>query len=193
MRGIEQIPLVYDALMAVNDRIGLWKLRAWLTAGVTGRVLEIGCGTGRNLPRYPRGVTVIGADPSFDALRTAKRRAPSTVLVCAHAEALPFRDGSFDTGVMSLVLCSVQNPSAALAEARRVLRRTGSMRLLEHVRSESRWRARLQDLVQPAWTRLTGGCHPNRDTEGAVRAAGFRIDDRRANGNLRRLVARKAD
>jgi ubiquinone/menaquinone biosynthesis C-methylase UbiE len=191
VRGIEQIPFVYDALMAVNDRIGLWKLRAWLTAGASGRVLEIGCGTGRNLPRYRSVASVVGVDPSLDALRRARRRAPSATLVCASGEALPFRDASFDTAVSSLVLCSVPNPSAVLAEARRVLRLTGSFRLLEHVRSESRWQARLQDLVQPVWTRVTGGCHPNRDTEAAVRAAGFRLDDRRVNGNLRRLVARK--
>ena len=191
MRGIEQIPLVYDALMAVNDRVGLWKLRTWVTAGASGLVLEIGSGTGRNLPRYPRNATVVAVDPSLDALRRAKRRAPSALLLCATAEALPFRDESFDTVVFSLVLCSVPSPQAALAQARRVLRRTGSLRALEHVRSESRWQARLQDFVQPAWTRLTGGCHPNRDTEAAVRNAGFRIDERRVNGNLRRLVARK--
>jgi ubiquinone/menaquinone biosynthesis C-methylase UbiE len=112
-------------------------------------------------------------------------------LVCASGEALPFRDASFDTAVSSLVLCSVPSPSAVLAEARRVLRHSGSFRLLEHVRSTSRWQARLQDFVQPVWTRVTGGCHPNRDTEAAVRAAGFRLDERRVNGNLRRLVARK--
>ena len=191
MRGIEQIPVVYDALMAVNDRLGLWKLRAWLTGAASGRVLEVGCGTGRNLPRYPRGAAVLGVDPSLVALRRARRRVPSALLLCADGEALPFRDASFDTVVSSLVLCSVANPPALLAETRRVLRGTGSLRLLEHVRSQSRWHARMQDFVQPAWTRVTGGCHPNRDTEGAVRAAGFRIDDRRVNGTLRRLVARK--
>src|SRR5207245_642943 len=118
MRGVEQIPLVYDALMAVTDRIGLWKLRAWVTAGASGHILEVGCGTGRNLPRYPRGVRGAGIDPSLEA----------------------------------------------------------------------RW----QDFIQPAWTRVTGGCHPNRDTEGAVRRAGFRVDERRSNRNLRRLVARKS-
>jgi hypothetical protein len=90
------------------------------------------------------------------------------------------------------VLCSVSSPAAALAETRRVLDDNGSLRMLEHVRSESAWKARWQDLIQPLWTRVTGGCHPNRDTERAVRGAGFRIDERRANRDLRRLVARKA-
>jgi ubiquinone/menaquinone biosynthesis C-methylase UbiE len=192
VRGIEQIPILYDGYMAVADWVGLWKLRAWLAAGCTGRLLEIGCGTGRNLPHYPPGTRVIGVDPSLDALRRAGRRAPAALLVCASAEALPFRGGAFDTIVSSLVLCSVPSPLQALAEASRVMKDSGSLRLLEHVRSESPWRARWQDFIQPAWTRVTGGCHPNRDTETTVRDAGFRIDERRANRDLRRLVARKA-
>jgi ubiquinone/menaquinone biosynthesis C-methylase UbiE len=190
-RGIEQIPLLYDAVMAVTDRIGLWKLRAWLTAGASGRTLELGCGTGRNLPRYPRAARVVGLDPSVDSLRRARSRALTVPLVCAKAEALPFRSGSFDTVAISLVLCSVPDPAAALAEVRRALRDPGALRLLEHVRSERRWQARWQDFIQPAWTRITGGCQPNRDTEAAVRRAGFRVDERRVNRNLRRLVARK--
>jgi ubiquinone/menaquinone biosynthesis C-methylase UbiE len=191
-RGIEQIPLLYDAVMAVTDRIGLWKLRSWLTRGATGRVLEVGCGTGRNLPRYPPAARVTGIDPSLDSLRRARRRGPDVPLVCATAEALPFRPGSFDTVAISLVLCSVPDPALALAEVRRVLRDPGAVRLLEHVRSERGWEARWQDFIQPAWTRITGGCHPNRDTEAAVLRAGFRVEERRANRNLRRLVARKA-
>ena len=193
MRGLEQIPRLYDGFMAVADRIGLWKLRAWLTAAAKGLVLEIGCGTGRNLLRYPEGTRVFGVDPLLDSLRRAKRRAPSAMLVCASGEALPFRRGSFDTAVFSLVLCSVSDPGAALAEVRRVLRDPGALRLLEHVRAERRWEARWQDFIQPAWTRITGGCHPNRDTEAAVRRAGFQIDERRVNRNLRRLVARKTE
>jgi ubiquinone/menaquinone biosynthesis C-methylase UbiE len=192
VRGVEQIPLLYDGLMAVTDRIGLWKLRVWLTAGAKGRLLEIGCGTGRNLPRYHSGTRVFGADPALDALRRATRRSRDAILVCASAEALPFRGGAFDTVVSSLVLCSVSSPIAALAEARRVLDDHGSLRMLEHVRSESPWKARWQDFIQPLWTRVTGGCHPNRDTERSVRGAGFRIDERRANRDLRRIVARKA-
>lgn len=192
MPGIDQIPFVYDAMMAIFDRIGLWKLRAWLTAGAAGRSLEIGCGTGRNLPRYPSAARMFGADPSLDSLRRGARRAPGAVLLCARAEALPFKDRSFDTVISSLVLCSVRDPPAALAEVSRVLKQNGSLRALEHVRSESLWKARWQDFIQPFWTRFTGGCHPNRDTEAAVRRAGFRIDQRRSDGNLRRLVARKA-
>jgi ubiquinone/menaquinone biosynthesis C-methylase UbiE len=108
------------------------------------------------------------------------------------AEALPFRSGAFDTVVSGLVFCSVAEPRRGLAEVRRVLRPEGTLRMLEHVRSTRPWQARLQDRVQPVWTRLTGGCHPNRETERAVEAAGFQIDadGRRARGTMRRFAAR---
>jgi ubiquinone/menaquinone biosynthesis C-methylase UbiE len=113
-------------------------------------------------------------------------------LVLGAAEQLPFRAGTFDTVVSGLVLCSVSEPPRALAEVRRVLAPGGAFRLLEHVRASSLLHARLQDALQPLWTRFTGGCHPNRDTEAAVRSAGFQVDaeSRRASGTMRRFVAR---
>ena len=113
-------------------------------------------------------------------------------LVQASAEALPFRDGVFDTVVSGLAFCSVPDPRRGLAEVRRVLRPDGTLRMLEHVRSIKPWKARLQDRVQPFWTRLTGGCHPNRDTERTVEEAGFRIqpEGRRAKRDMRRFAAR---
>jgi ubiquinone/menaquinone biosynthesis C-methylase UbiE len=127
-------------------------------------------------------------------LRAARRRSPSTPLVRASAEALPFRAGAFQTVVSSLVFCSVPRPEVGLAEVRRVLADGGQLRMLEHVRSRGRFKARLQDAMQPAWTWVTGGCHPNRKTEAAVEAAGFRIeeDGRREDGDMRRFSARKA-
>jgi ubiquinone/menaquinone biosynthesis C-methylase UbiE len=112
--------------------------------------------------------------------------------VCGSAEALPFRAGVFDTVVSGLVLCSVPDPARGLAEIRRVLRPGGTLRALEHVRSTRRWKARFQDFIQPAWTRVAGGCHPNRDTERAVAAAGFTIEaeGRRAEADMRRFAAR---
>jgi ubiquinone/menaquinone biosynthesis C-methylase UbiE len=128
------------------------------------------------------------------ALRRARGRARGARLVQGRAEALPFRDGAFDTVVSGLVLCSVGDPARGLAEVHRVLRPGGALRALEHVRSTVAWRARVQDAIQPAWTWLAGGCHPNRDTERAVEAAGFTIEDegRRARANLRRFVARRS-
>jgi ubiquinone/menaquinone biosynthesis C-methylase UbiE len=192
MRGLEQIPWVYDALCAVHERGGLGRWRRWLTAGARGHVLDLGTGTGRNLPLFPPGTRVVGVDPGRDVLRRARRRAGAVPLVQARAEALPFRDAAFDTVVGSLVLCSVADAARGLSEARRVLRPGGTLRMMEHVRSTVSWRARVQDVVQPLWTRVSGGCRPNRDTERAVEAAGFVIEDegRRARGIMRRFTAR---
>ena len=131
-------------------------------------------------------------DPAGDSLRRARRRAPGARLVQASVEALPFRAGAFDTVVSGLVFCSVDDPARGLAEVRRVLAAGGTLRMLEHVRSEHPRRARWQDRLQPMWTRVSGGCRPNRDTERTVKRAGFAVDaaTRRARGNMRRLVAR---
>jgi ubiquinone/menaquinone biosynthesis C-methylase UbiE len=192
VRGVEQIPWLYDIVCSLYERSGLADWRTWLVAGARGRVLDLGAGTGRNLPLLPRGTTAVGLDPSLDALRRARTRAPAISLVAGRAEALPFRDGAFDTVLSGLVFCSVGDVGRGLDEARRVLRPGGELRMLEHVRSRVPWRARLQDLVQPAWTAVAGGCHPNRDTEAAVERAGFRIqaDGRRAKGVNRLFVAR---
>lgn len=194
MRGLEQIPWLYDALAALQDRTGLVRWRRWLAEGARGRVLDLGTGTGRMLPYYPPAVRVVGLDPSAAALARARRRSGRVGLVAGRAESLPFRDGAFDTVVGSLVLCSVGDPGRALAEVRRVLAPHGELRAVEHVRSARPWRARVQDWVQPAWTRLTGGCHPNRETEATVERAGFRIlsEGRRARGDMRRFTARPA-
>src|SRR5213592_2654780 len=180
MRGIEQIPWLYDACCALVERFGLGRWRRWLVEGAAGRTLDVGCGTGRNLPLYAAGVRVIGLDPARDALLAARRRAPGVPLVQGDAQALPFRDAAFDTVV------------SGLAEVKRVLRPGGALRMLEHVRATGGLKARVQDRWQPLWTRLSGGCHWNRETERSVEAAGFRIEagTRRANGDMRRFVAR---
>ena len=194
MRGIEQIPWIYDGMCAVMERVGLGKWRRWLVLGARGLTLDVGCGTGRNLPLYGPAARAIGLEPCPETLRKARRRWPRTPLVRGSAEALPFRDGAFDTVVSGLVFCSVPRPEVGLAEVRRVLMSDGQLRMIEHVRATTPWKARLQDFLQPAWTRLAGGCHPNRDTEQAVAAAGFAIeeDGRRSKDNLRRFSARKA-
>ena len=193
MRGIEQIPWLYDAGMALIETTGLRRWRAWLTGGVPGgRVLDIGCGTGRNLPLFGRGVRAIGLDPCHQSLQKARRRAPGVPLLRARAEALPFRNGVFDTVVSGLVFCSVVDVARGLDEVRRVLKSGGVLRMLEHVRSTRPLAAWLQDRTQPAWTWFTGGCHPNRDTEAAVAAAGFVVDplSYRARDDMRRFEAR---
>lgn len=187
MRGIEHIPWLYDTCMDLAERgwLGRWRRRT--VDGVRGRILEVGCGTGRNLPLYREPKRVVGLELDLGVLTRARRRAPDTPLVVGRAEHLPFPDGVFDVVVSSLVFCSVDAPDEGLAEIHRVLEETGELRMLEHVRAEREYLARLQDLVQPFWTRITGGCRPNRSTEARVRAAGFRIDtaSRRARGTLR--------
>ena len=195
MRGAEQIPWVYDAAMAVLERLGLGPWRRWLAAGVRGRTLDLGCGTGRNLALLPPGTRSVGVDPCPQSLARARRRSPRSMLVRARAEALPFRDGTFDTIASGLVLCSVTDPPLAAAEMLRVLAAGGSVRALEHVRSPSPWKARLQDWTQPAWTTLSGGCHPNRETLRTLEEAGLAIDRStlRARDTMRRFEARPRD
>ncbi|MFP4147311.1 MAG: class I SAM-dependent methyltransferase [Halorhodospira sp.] len=194
MRGLEHIPWLYDLGMAIFEPLGLGRWRDCLVAGARGQVLEVGCGTGRTLPSYPKGTTVWGVDPDAPALRRAHRRAPQAPLSVARAEALPFPDHCFDTVVTSLSFCSVADVPQGLAELHRVLRQAGELRMLEHVRSPG-LAGHIQDRLQPAWTTISGGCHLNRDTEAAVTAAGFRIDpeSRRARGVMRCFAAHKAD
>lgn len=192
MRGAEQIPWMYDAGMALLERLGLGPWRRWLTEGARGRTLDLGCGTGRNLPFLPAGARTVGVDPCAQSLARARRRSPGSLLVRARAEALPFRDGAFDTIASGLVLCSVTDPARAASEMLRVLAPGGAVRALEHVRSPLPWKARLQDWTQPAWTALSGGCHPNRETERTLEEAGLAIDPatRRARDTMRRFEAR---
>ena len=194
MRGVEQIPWLYDGLCAVMERTGLAPFRRWIAAGARGRTLDVGCGTGRGLRFYGSGAWVVGIDPAGASLARAARRIPGSRLVQASAEALPFRDGVFDTVVSSFVFCSVPDPARGLAEVKRVLRPDGQLRMLEHVRSRRRWKAAFQDRVQPLWTRLSGGCRPNRETERLVADSGFVIDgvDRLEHADLRRFSARPA-
>ena len=192
MRGVERIPRLYDGLCAVVERGGLGEWRRWLASGARGRTLDVGCGTGRGLPLYGPGVRAIGLDPAWDSLGRARRRAPGVPLVQGSAEALPFRAGTFDTVVSSLVFCSVAEPARGLAEVKRVLRPDGRLRMIEHVRSRRAWKAAFQDRVQPLWTWVSGGCHPNRETERAVESADLAIeaDDRAEMADMRRFSAR---
>jgi ubiquinone/menaquinone biosynthesis C-methylase UbiE len=191
MRGVEQIPWFYDAFMTVFERAGLDRWRRWLVGGAEGLTLEVGCGTGRNLPLYPTSARVIGLEIDRAVLAAARRRAGRVPLVVGRAEALPFRDGQFDTVVSGLVFCTVRDPHAGLAEVRRVLQPGGQLRMMEHVRYDSAL-GRVQDLAQPVWTAIAGGCHPNRNTEANVIKAGFVIDPStlRARNTMRRFVAR---
>jgi ubiquinone/menaquinone biosynthesis C-methylase UbiE len=186
---------VYDTTMRAADRAGLRRARQRIMAGARGDVLEIGIGTGLNLPAYPADSALHAIDPSAHALVLAERRAAqlgrSVVLTAGDAAALPYPDASFDTVVGTFVLCSVGDVAATLREGRRVLRPGGSLRFLEHTRSDRRGIARLQRRLAPAWSRASGGCRLDHDLHTAVEAAGLRIIDERtrAAGVLRELIA----
>jgi SAM-dependent methyltransferase len=170
---------LYDPVGASAERRWMGWRRRRLLAGARGAVLEIGGGTGANLAHYRNvdRVTIAEPDP-FMRHRIGPKLEEARVPVevsAAGAEALPYPDGSFDTVVSTLVLCTVPDQEAALDEVRRVLRPGGRLLFIEHVRaagSAARW----QDRLEPLWRRLLGGCHPNRDTVAAIEEAGFEIE-----------------
>ena len=170
---------LYDRLSGAAERAWMGGRRARLLAGARGAVLEIGGGTGANLPHY-RGVervVISEPDPYMrERLRPKLGDARVPVEISeAGAETLPFPDGSFDTVVSTLVLCTVPDQGAAIEEIRRVLRPGGRLLFIEHVRAGGSV-ARLQDRIEPLWGLLFAGCHPNRDTVAAIGAAGFALE-----------------
>ncbi|HWS82458.1 MAG TPA: class I SAM-dependent methyltransferase [Rubrobacter sp.] len=170
---------LYDLVGASAERRWMGARRRRLLAGARGAVLEIGGGTGANLAHYRNvdRVTIAEPDP-FMRSRIGPKLEDARVPVevsAAGAEALPFPDGSFDTVVSTLVLCTVPDQAAALDEVRRILRPGGRLLFIEHVRAAGSM-ARWQDRLEPLWRRLFGGCHPNRDTVAAIEEAGFEIE-----------------
>jgi ubiquinone/menaquinone biosynthesis C-methylase UbiE len=170
---------LYDQISASAERRWMGERRRRLLAGARGAVLEIGGGTGANLAHYRNVDRVTIAEPDrFMRNRIGPKLEEARVPVevsAAGAEALPYPDGSFDTVVSTLVLCTVPDQEAALDEVRRVLRPGGRLLFIEHVRaagSAARW----QDRLEPLWRRLLAGCHPNRDTVTAIEEAGFEIE-----------------
>jgi ubiquinone/menaquinone biosynthesis C-methylase UbiE len=165
-----------------EERRGGAEHRRRLLAGLSGRVLELGAGSGVSFAHYPATVTELVAVEPEEHLRAmaqdAAREAPIPVTVVEGvADALPLDDASMDAGVVTAVLCSVPYPAAALAELRRVIRPGGDLRFFEHVAARSPRLARLQRALDATiWPRVNGGCHTHRDTESAIRAAGFEIE-----------------
>lgn len=142
-----------------------------------GDVLEIGAGTGANLPYYPATVRLTVVEPNpFMARRLVRKagaRGRALDLRVQRGETLPFPDASFDTVVCTLVLCSVADQARVLGEIRRVLRPGGVFRFFEHVAAEDARLRRWQRRLTPLWSRLGDGCHLDRDTAATIQAAGF--------------------
>ena len=178
-RGHPWFAATYDLITSWGESRVLSRLRPLVAGEATGVVLEIGAGTGANFPYYRKAQKIAAVEPDPFMLRRAGKRARHLGLDVefhqAVAEALPFPDASFDTVVATLVFCTVADPARALAEVRRVLKPGGAFRFIEHVRAERGAAAGAQDLLTPVWQQFGAGCHLNRRTVDAIRAAGFEI------------------
>lgn len=171
----------YDRLLGPLERAGLRERRRRLLAGARGRVLEVGGGTGLNLPHYPVSVDQVVVLEPDGAMRRrmAARAAEATVLVEVRPEGIDTQslpDGGFDTVVCVLVLCTVPDLERALAQVGRLLADGGTLLFLEHVGSVG-LRGRLQGLVTPVWRRVAAGCHLDRNAPAAIRSAGLAITE----------------
>ena len=171
--------LTYDRQMAKVEKATLRALRESLLAAASGDVLEIGGGTGANLPFYRPGAGSLAiTEPDTAMLRRLQRRAreqaPLAKILRAPAEDLPFEDGTFDTVVSTMVLCGVSDQPRALRQLRRVLRPGGQLLFIEHVRSDNAKLARRQDRMNPV-NRLMACCDCNRPTLTSIQEAGFTI------------------
>ena len=162
-----------------NSQLGGYRQQT--IGAARGHVLEIGVGSGMNLPVYGSAVDrVCGIDPSPELLDRARERVAAArvpvSLAQAPAEQLPFRDAAFDTLVMTWTLCSIPNPSAALNEMRRVLKPGGRLLFVEHGLAPEPAIMRWQHRLTPCWRRIGGGCHLDRKMDDLIRNAGFRVD-----------------
>ena len=172
------VPLLINLTMRRRD---LAAYRSRVVPAADGRVLEIGIGSGLNLPFYSRDVErLIGLDPSPKLLSMVRRNlrpdAPSLELIEGSAEAIPLENNSVDTVVTTWTLCSIPDARRALREMHRVLRPTGRLLFIEHGRAPEpnvRW---WQDRLTPAWKRIGGGCHLNRAIQNLIEDAGFQFD-----------------
>jgi ubiquinone/menaquinone biosynthesis C-methylase UbiE len=172
---------IYDRALARAEHGEQGARRGALVSRARGRILELGAGTGLNLPHYGEEIGELVLTEPFEPMA---RRLRSRVVelgleaevVEAPAERLPLDDDSFDTVVCTLMLCTVDDQAAALAEAERVLRPGGTLLAFEHVRSESPRLARAQDILHGPWYTVGHGCHCNRDTLAALERSGLEID-----------------
>ena len=173
---------IYDAVLAPTEWMGVRDQRRRLMDGLTGRVVEIGAGTGLNVPLYSATAHEVHAiEPDRHMLEKLRSKASgsSTRLYLYRADAhhLPFAGGVFDVAIVTFALCTIPDPERALDEAHRVVRGGGVLRFLEHVRSEKNRTAGWQDRAAPLWGRISGGCRLNQPTVEILEATRWEVDD----------------
>ncbi|MDX6634042.1 MAG: hypothetical protein QOF06_245 [Solirubrobacterales bacterium] len=170
---------IYDRGLKAAEDAGLREIRREVLAEASGRTIDLGAGTGVNRELYPESVTeLVLAEPDphmLKKLRAKLRKGREVEVVQAPAQSLPFEDDSFDTAVFTLVLCTVPDPRAALAEAARILKPGGKLLFIEHVRSRHPGLARWQDRLEKPWRFIGDGCHCNRDTVATIRSSPFEL------------------
>jgi len=194
MSVFDSLATGYDLGMLPLELAVLRRLRRRAFAPLTGRVLELGAGTGANLPLYGPQAKVVALDRSGPMLEQAARRRTRAVvrLLQADVHCLPFGDGLFDAVAGALLFCSVTDPARALAEVRRVLTSGGRLVLVEHTRGKgvAGW---LTDTFDPPWHAFSRECHLNRETTRAVTEAGFLLEqvEERLLGVFRLIAGRK--
>jgi ubiquinone/menaquinone biosynthesis C-methylase UbiE len=172
----------------------LWGWRQRLVGELRGDVLEIGVGAGANLRYYGNAQRIWAIEPDPErAARAqsiaAQQRIPITVTV-APAESLPYDDAFFDVVVSSLVFCSVTDQRQVLQEIRRVLRPTGTLQMVEHVRPETPWLATLFQAITPRWRQIAHNCHLDRPTQQVLRDEGWQVQLLRRRAMFVRLQAK---
>ncbi len=172
---------LYDRAFTATEDAGLREMRRRALSEARGRTIDIGAGTGANLPLYPEGVTdLVLAEPDPHMLKQLRVKVAESGVDAeasdAPAENLPFADASFDTAVFTLVLCTVPNPQAALAEAARILKPGGKLLFVEHVRADDPGLASWQDRLEKPWRFVGDGCHCNRDTVATIEASPFTVE-----------------
>jgi ubiquinone/menaquinone biosynthesis C-methylase UbiE len=178
--------LLFDAFMYPLEAGVLRRRRRELVRLARGRVLEIGAGTGANLPHYPWDrmdeLHLLDISPGDALLRVVAVRGVPVTTHAADAQDLPFPDGSFDTVVATLVFCSIADQARGLREARRVLKKDGVMLFVEHVRPHGPLLRRAVDAASPAWRAVTGSCNLDRETVSAIEGARFAVTELRMDG-----------
>lgn len=180
-RGHPLFARFWTRISPAMDAEGMREYRTKVLAGLAGAVIEVGAGNGLNFACYPAGVTgVLAVEPDPYLRRIAGRHAAAAPVPVevrdGVAERLPAADGAFDAAVLSLMLCSVADQGAALAEVRRVVRPGGEVRFVEHVRADTPGLRRVQRVLDATvWPSLGAGCHTGRDTLAAIAGAGFTV------------------